>query len=111
MNIEKANENTVIVKDGMINTVNDILDVLADASYNYRADHMVVYKESLPEQFFELRTGLAGEMLQKLTNYNMRISIVGDFSVYSSKALRDFIYESNKGKQVNFCATEQDALK
>ena len=32
----------------------------------------------------------------------MKLAIIGDFSGYTSKPLRDFIYESNNGNQVFF---------
>lgn len=63
---------------------------------------MVLYKESLNESFFDLKTGLAGEILQKFSNYRFKLAIVGDFSHYTSKSLRDFIYECNKGNMVYF---------
>ena len=43
---------------------------------------------------------MAGEILQKFINYHVKIAIYGDYSVYTSKPLRDFIYESNHGKDV-----------
>jgi hypothetical protein len=54
---------------------------------------------------------MAGEILQKFSNYRVKLAIVGDFSKYSSKSLADFIYESNKGKHINFVATKTEALK
>lgn len=54
---------------------------------------------------------MAGDILQKYTNYQVKIAIVGDFEVYGSKSLRDFIYESNKGSQVFFLPTEEAAVK
>ena len=62
--------------------------------------HMVIHKSSVVEEFFDLKTRLAGEILQKFINYHMKIAIVGDFSVYSSQSLQDFIYECNKGRDV-----------
>jgi hypothetical protein len=41
----------------------------------------------------------------------MKVAIVGDFSVYTSKSLRDFIYESNKGKCIFFLNSEEQALE
>jgi hypothetical protein len=38
------------------------------------------------------------------------LAIVGDFSKYASKSLKDFIYESNKGKQINFVASQAEGL-
>ena len=43
-------------------------------------------------------------------NYGGRIAIYGDYSHYTSKPLKDFIYESNKGKDVFFVATQDEAV-
>ncbi|WP_083996437.1 DUF4180 domain-containing protein [Desulfosporosinus acididurans] len=63
------------------------------------------------EDFFDLKTKLAGEILQKFVNYHVRIAIVGDFSGYKSKSLKDFIYESNNGKDVFFDLIERNGLE
>ncbi len=99
----------VIEKNEMINGIQDILDIMATAQYN-DCTGIAVYKESLGEKFFELRTGYAGEILQKFSNYNMKIAIIGDFSVYKSKSLKDFIYESNKGNRVFFKNNLEEGL-
>ncbi|MNG37612.1 hypothetical protein D3C84_1250240 [compost metagenome] len=49
--------------------------------------------------------------MQKYTNYQMAIAIVGEFSGYNSKSLNDFIYECNQGKKVVFRSTEAEALE
>jgi hypothetical protein len=61
----------------------------------------------LNPDFFQLRTRLAGEMLQKFVNYRRRVAIIGDFSqlAASSAALRDFITESNRGQEIWFLAS------
>ena len=48
--------------------------------------------------------------MQKFVNYGVRCAIYGDYSRYTSKPLRDFIYESNKGKDVFFVATKEEAV-
>ena len=104
MNMICVNDKNVAVlnKDESINDVGDALDMMASARYNHDCDAVVVYKESLPEAFFDLKSKIAGEILQKFSNYRMKIVIVGDFSSYKSKSLRDFIYECNKGSTVFF---------
>jgi len=47
--------------------------------------------------------------LQKFSTYNGRLAIIGDFSKYDSKSLKDFIFESNKGRRVNFVGTTDEA--
>lgn len=104
MNIQTiGNQNIAIMDtDTKITQTQDALDILASVSYHADCMGIVIYKESLDESFFDLRTGLAGEILQKFTNYQMKLAIVGDFSIYASKNLKDFIYECNKGKLVYF---------
>ena len=68
-------------------------------------------KEAVAGDFFVLSTRLAGEILQKFINYQSKLAIYGDFSRYTSKPLKDFIYESNRGADVFFAADEADALE
>jgi hypothetical protein len=92
----------------LINKTQDALDLLGEASYQ-DACKIIVQEEHLAPEFFDLKTGLAGEILQKFTNYNVQLAIVGDFSKYSSKSLRDFIFESNKQGRINFVGTLEEA--
>ncbi len=108
----KINGHSIAVADRArrITGVRETLDSMADARYLYESDALVLYKENLPEAFFDLKTGLAGEILQKFSNYRMRLAIVGDFSGYPSKALRAFILECNRGGLVFWAAGLDDAL-
>ena len=86
------------------------LELLLNANAITETKRLVVPKELIVEEFFILSSGLAGEVLQKLINYGGRIAIYGDFTRYTSKPLRDFMYESNKGRDVYFAATEDEAV-
>ena len=86
------------------------LEVLMRANYEIGTKNILIEKRYFAEDFFVLRTGLAGEILQKYVNYGARIAIYGDFSGYTSKPLRDFMYESNHGKDVFFAASREEAL-
>ena len=68
-------------------------------------------KDALTPDFFVLSTRIAGEILQKFINYQFKFAIVGDFSGYTSKPLKDFIYESNKGRDIFFVSSEEDAIE
>lgn len=68
-------------------------------------------KTFITDEFFVLSSGLAGEILQKLINYQFRIAIYGDYSKYTSKPLKDFIYESNNGHYVFFVNSLETAVK
>lgn len=94
----------------IISDVASALDLLINAEYTVGTKNIVIDKCRITEKFFVLSSGLAGEILQKYINYSGRIAIYGDFSHYTSKPLKDFIYESNQGKDVFFAATEQEAI-
>lgn len=86
------------------------LDLLMAAQCEAGTKNIVIDKKLIADDFFILSTGLAGEILQKYVNYGGRIAIYGDFSHYTSKPLKDFIYESNKGKTTFFVETEEEAV-
>lgn len=91
--------------------VDSALDLLMSAKYEAGTKYIAVDKKLIAEDFFVLSSGLAGEILQKYINYGGKIAIYGDFSHYTSKPLKDFIYESNKGKDVFFAATKEEAVQ
>jgi uncharacterized protein YlzI (FlbEa/FlbD family) len=94
------------VNDTLINSAQQFLDI----TMNLPVDRIVIHKESLDEVFFDLRSGLTGEILQKAVNYRIQLGIVGDYSAYESRSLRDFIYESNKSNKIVFVNTLDEAL-
>ena len=58
----------------------------------------------LDPEFFDLSSLMAGELTQKLVNYNLRLAIIGDVSDYEARsdAFRDWVWESNRGRHVWF---------
>jgi hypothetical protein len=65
---------------------------------------VVIPLSRLAPAFLDLKTRLAGEVLQKFVNYRRQVAILGDVSeaVAGSEALRDFVRESNRGRTVWF---------
>jgi len=100
----------LIVSDDIImRTAEEAAELLMNCHYQ-GADSLIVHSYNLPEAFFDLKTKLAGDILQKFSTYQGRLAIVGDFSKYDSQSLRDFIYESNKGKRINFVTSIEEAI-
>ena len=94
----------------VITDVGSALDLLMSAKFEAGTKNIILDKTYITEDFFVLSSGLAGEILQKYVNYGGKLAIYGDFSRYTSKPLKDFIYESNKWKDVFFVATRDDAI-
>lgn len=85
------------------------LDLIATVHYEHGSAKMVLRREDIAPEFFDLKTRLAGGILQKFVNYHASFAIVGDFENEQSKSLRDFIFESNRGKTAFFVGTEEEA--
>jgi hypothetical protein len=87
----------------------DILDIMVSMGYQ-DCDKLIINENSLHKDFFDLKTGLAGEILQKFSNYRMKLAIVGDFSGIKSKSFNDFVRESNKWGIISFVDSLEKAL-
>lgn len=92
-----------------IRTEQDALDWMATARYD-GAESIIIYEHNLPAEFFDLKTKLAGDILQKTVMYRMKIAIVGDFSKYNSSSLQAFIRECNRGRQIFFVGNRETAV-
>ena len=116
MRIEYIKENgvTIAVVTGEEKVVTDAasaLELAMSAKYETGADRLALDKRVIAEDFFILSTGMAGEILQKFINYHVKAAIWGDYARYTSKPLKDFIYESNKGRDFFFVETKEEALR
>lgn len=108
--VRNSQEIAEITADGIIlNSIGDGLDLMA-TMYFQGYHGMILYRENISPDFFDLSSGMAGEILQKFSNYRMKLAILGDFRASSSKSLQDFIYESNKMGQISFVNSIEEAL-
>ena len=94
----------------VIGQTQDALDLMANADY-LGARKIIIREEHLDPAFFSLNTGMAGEILQKFTTYRVELAIIGDFSKYPGKSIRDFIFESNRYGRINFVSSREEAIK
>ena len=115
MELTKIEKNGVICAvvnsdELVITDTQTALEVLMSAKYDLGTKNIIIDKKLILDDFFILSKGIAGEILQKYINSGGRIAVYGDYSHYTSKPLKDFIYESNKGKDIFFVATQNEAV-
>ncbi len=108
------NEIIQLYGDFKLTNVGDAMDAVLSATYEHNSNKIILMDKNLDESFFDLKTKFAGELLQKLVNYNCTVAIVGEFEQYGSKALSDFIFECNRkenvGSQIFFVSSIEDAI-
>ena len=96
----------IVADDIILKNTQDFLDIIANSS----SRNIILHKENIIPEFFNLKTKIAGDILQKASNYRIRIGIVGEFKTIKSKSLKDFIYESNKTKEILFKENIEEIL-
>jgi hypothetical protein len=70
---------------------------------------LILHEKNLSPEFWQLSSGLAGEIMQKFTNYSVSVAFVGEFDKHKSKSLQAFMHESNLGDQFLFTASVESA--
>ena len=114
MKIESHNINgikaaEIITDEIILKTIESGLQLLGDLYYQ-GFDRILIYEKNITPEFFDLKTKIAGEILQKFAQYRMGITIIGDFSKYNSARLKEFILESNRGGNINFADSLEKAV-
>ena len=99
----------LIADSTKLQTYNDAVDLIGKTFEN-RATMIVIPVECLDDEFFRLKTRIAGELIQKFVQYRRHLVIVGDISRFlsESSALRAFVAESNRGKEVWFLPSREE---
>jgi len=98
----------VVSENVVINNLQDALDLLGNSSF-FEAYKIIIKQNQLCPEFFDLKTCLAGDILQKFSTYNLQLAIIGDFENLESKSLRNFIRESNKIGRILFVGNSDEA--
>ena len=91
-----------------INGEGDILDIFGKL---YPKRKLLIYQENLNPDFFDLSTGLAGSILQKLVNYRVVTAFVVDVSTIKSVKFKEMVNEANMGYDFRFFDTKESAVR
>lgn len=98
----------IISNEVLLTQAQDALELIAACGYQ-GADNLILHAANIIPSFFDLSSGIAGEILQKFSTYRVRLAVVGDFSDHTSQSLRDFITESNRTGRILFVASVESA--
>ena len=68
-------------------------------------------RTALPPAFFDLSSGLAGELIQKLTQYGIRMAAVVPDPSRCSRSFQEFVREANRGGHFRFFPDRESAVQ
>jgi hypothetical protein len=101
----------IVADEPVLADVPSTLDLLASVGYEQGCQSIIVHQEDLPAAFFDLQSGLLGEILLKFSTYRFSLAVIGDFSAVKSRALADFIRESNRKREFVFASTIEEVIQ
>ena len=82
---------------------------LISGCMEHGAELALVEARHLPPEFFELRSGFAGELLQKLANYGVRLAGVFPTEAGYAERFREFLLEAKRGRAFRAFGARADA--
>lgn len=93
---------------GKLSSEKDVLDYISTCMGN---DVYIIMLESnvLSEDFFNLKTGLAGMALQKFINYHIKVAVILENEEKYNDRFREMIMEANKGSNFRTFKNIEDA--
>lgn len=75
----------------------DDVSTLLEACFEHAADRVLLYPENLTEHFFDLHSGEAGAILQKLRNYRIRLAVVRTPTLRLSQRFGELLADEQRG--------------
>lgn len=72
---------------------------------------VLLAEAAMASEFFDLSSGLAGELLHKLTTYGIRLAGVVPDSSSLPVRFQEFLREANRGMQFRFFSRREDAIE
>lgn len=108
--IEMNNKKYIEYSDDkkQLSTERDAVDLIAACMEN-NTGLLIIQDKALSENFFNLRTGLAGTVLQKFVNYNIKAALIITNEEKISGRFKEMITEANKGNDFRVFNNTTDA--
>jgi hypothetical protein len=98
----------ILVCANAIGQAGDAL-ALVTACVEHGTHRVLLEARQLPADFFALRTGFAGEFLQKLQNYGVRLAVVFPQDVEHGESFRAFLLEAKRGRSFRAFSERSEA--
>ena len=76
----------------------------------HETDRVLILSQALPPAFYDLGSFFAGEFVQKLMNYRIRVAAVFESDNDYSERFREYLFEAKKGQQFRVFITRVDAI-
>ena len=96
--IERGNKKYIecASAETQLNTEQDAIDLIG-ACFENNTNLLMLHDEALSDDFFKVKTGLAGKVLQKFVNYHVKVAAIITNEQEIKGRFKEVLNESNKG--------------
>jgi hypothetical protein len=84
---------------------------LIGACFEHGTHGLLLDHGALPDVFFDLSSGVGGDLVQKLTNYGIRMAAVVPDPTRHSGPFQDFAREADRSERFRFFRTREQAVE
>jgi PadR family transcriptional regulator, regulatory protein AphA len=100
----------LISADTPLSTEKDALD-LVSLCLEHETSLLMIHNEALSEDFYKLKTKVAGNMLQKFINYGIRAAAIIPHEILQKGRFKEMALETNKGNHFRMYGSKEEAEK
>ncbi len=94
---------------GMLESERDALDLVGSCG-EYQVYRLLINAENIPDTFYDLRSGLAGSVLLKFSNYRIKAAALVNSVLAEQGKFHEFAIETNRGNEFGVFNQREDAL-
>lgn len=91
-----------------LSTENDALDLVA-LCWEHETNALLIHYADLSENFFKLKTKLAGDIIQKFTNYGIKAAVIVPQDTIQKGRFKEMAMETNKGNHFRLYESKEEA--
>ena len=89
--------------------IRSLIDISNAIGLSLGTGGLIITERELAPEFFELRNGLAGEVLQKFTNYKVRLAVVVPIPEVYGERFNELVYEHQSHGLIRFVKSVEEA--
>jgi len=93
-----------------LSTENDALDLIA-LCWEHETHALMIHCTALSEDFFKLKTKVAGDIIQKFINYGIKAAAIIPQETIQKGRFKEMAMETNKGNHFRLYESKEDAEK
>lgn len=108
--IEKKKYIELISNTKSLSEENDALDLIA-LCWEHEANAFMIHYVALSEDFFKLKTKVAGNIIQKFINYAIKVAIIVPQETIQKGRFNEMAMETNKGNHFRLYESKEEAEK